>query len=249
MGRGQVSLAVALVPNTKNVPVSTWATLNSWCVEVDMVLAVQVRSFTDLPLPLPNCTYVHVSEDGLVVSTTRNRVRRLGAARRQQRRMLLPAIHHLDIESVIVFDMDVELPAAREMRTALSYLKTWDVLCANGYELNEEKRPQVYDTFPLVLRDGAWMFEHLGVRQETLFREIESTDGPYRVRHCFGGLALYRAAVWKRSGCTYTTRPSKYTTADGLFCEHLALQRCLAGQRPLEVAILPRLPVIRQMFV
>jgi hypothetical protein len=169
---------------------------------------------------------------------------------------------------VVSVDLDLHgLPGWGVMESALRSLgghKGFDAICANGYELVGNSR-QMYDTFPLVLLDGTWMYKHLGeARQKAFFRQVAEAKQPVAVRSCFGGLALYRVEVWADPRCSYD-RNRKGGGSYGLnkmfganegfganeACEHLRLQNCLRALRegsstaPLRIGIHPRLSASR----
>lgn len=237
-------LVMALVPNMHTVSHHTWNTLNSWCATKTVILAIQVRTFDFLPLPLPNCTYVHVTQDSPQVRRTKDRIERLAVARQQQRQWILPAISTIQFDSVVVVDMDVFLPNMHAFDNAQKLLQRFDIVCANGYEYNNRGEKQVYDTFPLVLTNGKWMYKHLGKPQVHLFNHILSAQ-VFPVKYCFGGMTIYNTSLFKLDQCAYTSTSHRYTTTTGHRCEHLALQECLHQHNVHGTVIDPTLVLYR----
>ena len=228
-------LVIGLVPNISTVTMSTWQTLNSWCATQTVILAIQVKTFSFLPLPLPDCTYVHLSQDSPEITNTTDRLKRLVMARQYQRQWLLPAIRNIGFSSVVVVDLDVvKLPDVKRFFNAQKLLQNWHIICANGYEWLHGKK-QTYDTFALVLRNGVWMYEHLGLKQKLLFSKISQND-IFPVRFCFGGMAIYNSSVWQDTRCSYEKPPRIYIKKNK-FCEHLAFQQCLKKFYNLKVTI------------
>lgn len=112
-----------------------------------------------------------------------------------------------------VFEAAEMLGSGRPTHAAAAPRRHWDVLCANGYEIDARGRRRTYDTLPLVLENGTWMYDpvqrrRLGQRLPSVahYNALAGRGGRILpVRSCFGGLALLRFDVWSDQSCDYTS--------------------------------------------
>jgi len=217
-------LVIGMTADVSLISVKFWKALESWCSNIDIIFAIQSH-FMPIDIPLKSCKYTHLTLDTKEITHTINRVAKISNARDYQRGMILPGIQHTALKSVTMIDMDIELPSYILFKEAQQKLKKYDLVCANGYELNPHNEKQVYDTFPLVLENGLWMYKHVGHKQKTLFQDILRYD-MFPVKYCFGGMAMYDANIWKTRECDFRMHDSKYQL-HGQSCEHLRFQSCL----------------------
>ena len=236
-------LLVGAVKSASGVSEQAWRTLDSWCENIPIIFALQT-STKPTAVPIRNCIYVHVGMDDSIIRTLRDRLLRISEARQQQRELLNAAV--TDFESVIMVDMDVKLPSYQVVERAIGKLKYYHIICGNGFEYNPWHQRQVYDTFPLVLHNGLWMYKHLGKKQQTLFKTILKSRDVFPVRYCFGGMALYRPSVWNAPKCGFRGSATDFQTTRKKSCEHLRFQQCLRkGYNFSSVGIDPELLVER----
>ena len=238
-------LVIGMTADLSSIKATFWNGLESWCSHINMVVAIQARVMPR-DIPLKTCKYIHLTVDSDDVKQGVNRLVRIARARDHQRNRILSGVAHLPFESITMIDMDVNLPSWSAFMDAQAKLSTYDVVCANGYELHPRtKRRQVYDTFPLVLENGLWMYKHTTRnRQQTLFEDIMKHD-MFPVRYCFGGMAVYASDIWKTPECNFRVRKTKFE-AGRQSCEHLRFQNCLRTKRNLtNIGILSNLLLYR----
>ena len=205
-----------------------------------------------------------------------NRVTRIAAIRDAQRQRIRQLSHNMDV--VIVADLDLRrLPPVSQVVQQGPHLLNVDAVCAAGITLASRDELWYYDTFATVLLPDTFVhplsrrlvprhypgentslvrsnYQHGSFTQGDLMRYLQQQQQQHDgsvvpVRSCFGGLAVYRAAVWLEPACQYTLPPNhalllqRYAShIDGVPCEHVAFHACLQdtpGLRPARIAINP----------
>jgi hypothetical protein len=187
-----------------------------------------------------------------------DRIQRIAALRDQLRDITRSTAATLGTTAVLVIDTDLkELPAAVYVERALRRLRrprAPGLQCANGQQ-GHKHRATYYDLFATVLADGTMPMQRIvhpntsrsdGDKMKVeLTKTIKDTvvGQLFPVQSCFGGLAVYPAALYFAKECKYTggARGEKYSIMSytkqrpkqphqGFACEHVHFHQCLRRQ-------------------
>ena len=210
---------------------------------------------------VPQMNLLHTTS---IVFETMNRFQKIALLRSLQRQQILQRKEsHFDV--VVNLDFDVtDLPPLDSVMHAIHHAKSRSIVCANGYEtwyLPWGKTRLYYDTLASVESDGTWwyrayaanLWEIITFGQARLFDRILQSQYTYKMKSCFGGLAVYDYNTWSTEECNYTARATdewklstEYTLPSGDACEHVVFQQCLRHALPsLQVGIQPNLVIGR----
>eukprot|EP01063_Lacrimia_lanifica_P029887 TRINITY_DN4644_c0_g1_i6.p1 TRINITY_DN4644_c0_g1~~TRINITY_DN4644_c0_g1_i6.p1 ORF type:complete len:493 (+),score=171.65 TRINITY_DN4644_c0_g1_i6:52-1530(+) len=203
-----------------------------------------------------------------------NRVQRITYARDAQRgfvkrrygdRAAVVMVADLDMNEFLV---TAEVLAAKAKRVATDPSAP-TVTCAMGQQ-RTRGWTEYYDTFATVLEDGTFIFPAnarppqnaiLGNERFVIQNDVlddftgwemgalaragaKKNGGTFKVKSCFGGIALYKASAWFDTRCSYQDNgKDEYTLyreeKTNVACEHLALHLCMdkvqAGGAPMVI--------------
>jgi len=261
--RGEGVLVVALTFEIRATNGFIWDILRTWCVArvVDQVDIVIKQGPAQPPSQLVGAgCEVHVQTQAAGMGSW-GRLPRLRQLRTNQQQRIM-ARDGSPPEIIVGVDLDEFLvPSADQLQIEVERVRSsneWDVLCANGWMHVGENgdRKGEYDMFALVLEDGSWFGQTQPFDTVTgIYDAVMSSDEPYEVRSCFGGLGIFKfRGVWDGGSghCDYTSvAPDRYrmwgcNAWDGCdeWCEHVGFLECLRANNPaLRVGISRNLPV------
>lgn len=146
-----------------------------------------------------------------------------------------------DYDYLVVVDMHATTSWNLEafLRSVTSSSSSWDVQCANGKYLQNNKYYDGLAYRPLGFQGtlGEWL-KMMNVVLSASF-DTESKK-MFRVQSCFGGMAIYKIQTLLRANeCTYFG----HETSDD--CEHVRLHKCLEARAGANIVVNPALDLYR----